>query len=580
MNNNMFWNGWYGYMNELPNLLMALLVLLIGWIIAKLIGSGVEKALKKTNADNRFFSKAGIGSEKYPPEKIVGKVIYYILLIFVFILFFNVLNLTIIASPLVSMFTTMTSFIPNVLKAALILLIGWIAASILKAIITKGGAKLKVSKWMKKGNLADTDAQAGRLVESAGKVVFYLVLLMFIPGVLDALNIDGIAGPFENMLDSFLAFIPKLFSAVIVLAIGWLAAKIVRDLVTNLLSAVGIDRYAQKAGIGKSGDSMSLASIVGTVVYVLILIPVVITALERLELRGVSEPAINMLNRVLEMIPNIIVAVVLIMVGIWVAKWAAKFTEELLQKAGVNSLTKNLHLGSWTADESSMTPAKLLSWIVQIFIIFLFTVEALQIINLEFLVTLALGIVSYLPSVIAAVLILAVGIILGNIVQRVLRNVLSGSDFRLLGSVAKYAVIIFALFMALDQLGVADSIVNTAFMLILGGLALAFGLAFGLGGKETAAKYLRQLDSKIDDTDFSEVKEKAKQEKEQMKQEAETKANEIKQQSDRSSTAPKPAEEIKPDTETQLFDHPDSDNFSNPSRTDLRNEDWEDDDRY
>jgi hypothetical protein len=69
---------------------------------------------------------------------------------------------------------------------------------------------------------------------------------------------------------------------------------------------------------------------------------------------------------------------------------------------------------------------------------------------------------------------------------------------------AKYAILTLAIFMALSQLGIAKSIVNAAFILILGGLALAFGIAFGLGGKEFASKYLEKFDKTLNETGVKE----------------------------------------------------------------------------
>lgn len=102
--------------------------------------------------------------------------------------------------------------------------------------------------------------------------------------------------------------------------------------------------------------------------------------------------------------------------------------------------------------------------------------------------------------VLAAIVIIGVGLWLGYLVQKLLSSVLQGAHFKLLPVIAKYAIITISVFMALDQLGVASSIVNSAFILILGGLALAFGLAFGLGGKDFAKKRLDKLDTKIDQT--------------------------------------------------------------------------------
>jgi len=100
---------------------------------------------------------------------------------------------------------------------------------------------------------------------------------------------------------------------------------------------------------------------------------------------------------------------------------------------------------------------------------------------------------------VAAIVILGVGLYLGHLMERILQNVLKNKYSQTLAAVAKYTIFAITVFMALDQLGVAHSIVNAAFILILGGLALAFGLAFGLGGKEFASKYLGKLDDKLDE---------------------------------------------------------------------------------
>ena len=138
MDMNQMMTGWYAYFNHLPNLLFALLVLLIGWLIAKSIGKGVEAILKKTNFDDRLFSN--LGNRKYSSEVIIGKIVYYILLVIVWIIFFNILNLGFIATPLVQMLSSITGAIPNVLKAALILLLAWAVASLLRILFKKAAA--------------------------------------------------------------------------------------------------------------------------------------------------------------------------------------------------------------------------------------------------------------------------------------------------------------------------------------------------------------------------------------------------------------------------------------------------------
>ncbi|OCA89337.1 hypothetical protein A8F94_23590 [Bacillus sp. FJAT-27225] len=494
--NNDLWGGWEQLTYKLPDLLIALAVLLIGWILAKAIEKGVFKALQKSNLDNRLFSH--VKDRKFSSEKIISKIVYYLLLVFVFILFFNILDLDIIAGPLVSMMTAITSAIPSILKAALIFAVGWLVASGLSYLIRKGGRTLRVHQISQKLNMTKDSEDPGQLADRVAKIVFYLVLLLFLPGVLAALDIRGISEPFSTMLGNILSFLPKLFSAALIILVGWFIAKIVRDIVTNLLQGVGLEKVVERFGAKRLFEGTSLSSVIGTIVFVLILIPTFITALERLDLEGISGPAINMLNDVLTMIPNIIVAIVMVLIGFWLGRWANRFITDLLDRVGFNTFLRGIGIGKNTA--SALSLSKAVGTVAQVIIVLLFVVEALNLVGLDFLVTLGTGVIAYLPHVIAALIILIVGLYVGNLLKKLLSSMLQGPHYGMLSSVAKYAVIAISVFMALAQLGVAASIVNAAFILILGGLALAFGLAFGLGGREFASKYLARLDQKFEQT--------------------------------------------------------------------------------
>ncbi|MEO2075142.1 MAG: mechanosensitive ion channel [Bacillus sp. (in: firmicutes)] len=498
MNANEMMMGWSSYFQDLPNLIMALLVLLVGWLIAKWIGRGVEAALRKTSFDDKLFSK--FGKRKYSSEVIIGKIVYYLLLVVVWTIFFNMLSLSFIATPFVQMLSTITAAIPNLLKAALILLFAWVVAYLLSNLFKRAATRFNLERHLAKRDLAKGELDAVNKVNSISKVIFYFVLLLFLPAVLGALDMEGISKPFAQTLSVILAFIPKLFAAALILFIGWLMAKIVRDILTSLLTNAGVEKLGKRLGLDQSADGRaSLSNIIGNIAFILILLPTIITALEKLDLKGVSDPAISMLRSVLSMIPNIAVAVMLILAGIWLGKMVEKIVTQMLWRVRFDGVFHKMGVGSLTPDASKTSLSQLVGLLAKIVVVLLFTVEALQIVHLDFLVTLATGVLAYLPMLVAALVILGVGLYVGHLVERILQNVLKNTYSRTLAAVAKYAVFTITIFMALDQLGVAHSIVNAAFILVLGGLALAFGLAFGIGGKEFAAKYLRKLDQKIEE---------------------------------------------------------------------------------
>lgn len=488
---NYYWN-WNSFWDNLPSFLLAVVVLIIGWIVAKVIEKASYKGLQKTNLDNKIFHENK--PKKYSSEKVISKIIYYLLLVFVFTLFFNILNLTVITSPLVAMLSSIFGAVPNILKAALILLCAWLVASGLKYLIKKTGTTLKVQEKLSKWKLADYTAQQPKIMDSIANIAFYLVLLLFLPAVLDALNLYGVSEPFANMIQSILAFLPKLLAAALIVLVGWLVAKIVRTIITSFLESIGTERLATRIGMKKLLENITLSSVIGNVIFIFILIPTIISALEKLDLEGISTPAIGMLNDVLTMIPNIAVGIFLIVVGVWLGKWVKNVIISLLVKLGLDSYVQKMGINV------SNSISNIIGSIAQILIVFLLTVQALNLVGLQFFVTLSTAVVAYIPMVIAAILILGVGIWIGYMVQKLLSGILQGAHFKLLPSIAKYAIITLSVFMALDQLNIASSIVNAAFILILGGLALAFGLAFGLGGKEFAQKRLAKLDTKIEET--------------------------------------------------------------------------------
>lgn len=488
------------FMNALPEILLAILVLIIGYIVAKAVEKAVYKLLDKSQLDE----KAGMKHQKYSLSKIISKIIFVLILLFTFALFFNILNLGAIGGPFLGIFDNLSAAFLSILKAGLILLLAWVLATVAKRLILMAGRKFDFGKVTKKTGASKDETV--KWTETAANIAFYLILLLFLPAVLSALNIDGLSEPFSNMLASVLNFIPKLIAAAIIFGIGWIAATIVKKILSKFLESIGTDRLAAKLNISQFFSGTSVSNVIGIIAFILIMLPVTIAALEVLALRGISGPAIAMLNEILAMIPNIIVAVLLVLAGIIIGRWVKDVVIQLMKNLGVDSLTEKMGVSRTAdpdADPSAYSLAKIIGVVAQVVIILLFTVEALQLLNLEFMVSLATGIFAYLPAVIAALVILAVGFWLANLAEDFIGSVFKKSSGgpHVLRYVAKYAILAFAFFMALDQLGIAASIINSAFILILGGAALAFGLAFGLGGKEHAARYLDSMEKSLKDTE-------------------------------------------------------------------------------
>jgi len=210
----------------------------------------------------------------------------------------------------------------------------------------------------------------------------------------------------------------------------------------------------------------------------------------------------SLFTDVMGFVPELIAALVIIVVG-WiiggvlgkvVAKGFRTFKfDQALDKAGVDDLSRRAGY--------AFKPAQFAGGLVKWFVIFGFLTVALNVLNLT-AVTVFIGeILAYLPKVLAAALILFVGLIAAKAVQSIAEGTIKSaktidsSKADMIGNVSYYAVIAFAAMAALNQMSIAPELIQILFTAITGALALGFGLAFGLGGKDAAARYIEKMDA-------------------------------------------------------------------------------------
>ncbi|EGA89931.1 putative integral inner membrane protein [Planococcus donghaensis MPA1U2] len=398
---------------------------------------------------------------------------------------------------------TIIDYIPNVLGALLLLLVAWIVATVVRAIFTKGLKKAGADRAMVKGHMAKTKEDADSILDSIGKILYYLIFILFIPSVLQALDMNNVAQPISNMMDKLLAFLPNLFMAIIILVIGYFVAKFVKNLVFSLLTAINIDKWFNKftnkpsgtTGTTRmdAGDKATLANVLANIVFVIVLIPILTIALETLNIQSISEPIVNMLNQVLNMIPNIFVAIILILVGVLIAKFVGDLLISLLNGTGINRFST--YLNTDKTKTPSFDIANIIGKVVQAIIIIFFTVEAMNVLQLDVLNGIGEAVIAYLPLLISSLIILGLGLIGGSLLGNYVKQ---ASGNRFMGAVVKYIIIIIAVFMTLDQLNFATNIVNLAFLFIIAGLAVAFAISFGMGGREFAKRQLEKFEAKME----------------------------------------------------------------------------------
>ncbi|MCR5675748.1 MAG: mechanosensitive ion channel [Lachnospiraceae bacterium] len=381
--------------------------------------------------------------------------------------------------------TGMWTALFNVLKALLLLVAAFIVAAIVKSIVFKIIERTKLNIILMKAD--GQTAPPGTTKEYIGKLAYFLVFLLFVPGIFDLLGVNSVTTPIVGLLNQIWGYLPNILAAVIILVVGLLIARLVRQLLVPLFSRLKVDALQEKAGIAVS-EKARLSQTLAYIVYVFIVIPVVIMALQALKIDAISQPAISMLDIIFAFIPNIIVGILVIVVGAMIGKFTGQIVERLLAATGVDEKLSGLVEGS----AKRFVLSHVAGIVVQTVIVIFFCVEGFNVLKLEVLTQIGGAVISYMPRALAAVVIFAIAALGASAVARLLSR--NGLDAYVL--IVRAAIYIVAVFMILNQLGIAAVIVNTAFIVILAALAIAFAIAFGIGGRTFAAEALKKLSDK------------------------------------------------------------------------------------
>ena len=195
-----------------------------------------------------------------------------------------------------------------------------------------------------------------------------------------------------------------------------------------------------------------------------------------------------------DIVPALLGAVVIVFAGYLLAKVLEKLIERFLRRIRLNKmLEKGGVMQAVERSGSHLNPVRVLANLVFWLVMFAVILVAANALGLQSLANVFSELVSYIPSVIAAIVIILVGIVLGGFVGGLIAasaGALHGG--RALARVGRGGVILLAIFMALQELGIATDIVTTAFAILFGAIALAMALSFGLGNRELAGEITRE----------------------------------------------------------------------------------------
>lgn len=357
-----------------------------------------------------------------------------------------------------------------------ILIIGLIAVSFIAGIIKRLLGKVG---FLERTNLA-------KPLASLVKALLTIFVLM---AVLQHFGLTDVLAPLKTMLNKFLAAVPNIIGAGVIGYAGWVIAKIVSELTGVALGRVDRQLALKMGDQGTQG--MKLSKIGSSFMFAAILIPIAVSALGVLNIPSITQPASEMLNKLLAAIPNIIGAGIILAVTYFVAKFVISMLTSVLDGVNVNGLPQKLGLTGMFTD--SFTPTKLIGNVIMFFAMLTAATAAVNTLGIDIISTIFAKVLEFGGGILVGGVILLVGYFLSTLAY----NKLSQYGSAGLASIARFAILGLVLAMGLRAMGLADNIVNMAFGFTLGAVAIAAALAFGLGGREAAKTLANSWAAKI-----------------------------------------------------------------------------------
>jgi len=211
--------------------------------------------------------------------------------------------------------------------------------------------------------------------------------------------------------------------------------------------------------------------------------------------------------RFINFLPSLVGALLVIIVGWVLAAWLGRMVTEILRKLWIDKAVKRAKI-SETFERMGIPidVSKSIGFLVKWFLIIAFLLAAADILNLNQVTDFLNKVLLYIPNVVVAVVILLLGVLFANFIAQIIESGVKATRLtfgHFLAGIAKWAIIIFAVLAALVQLGIAASLLQILFTGLVAMLAIAGGLAFGLGGRGHAEKILQNLEKDLKHKDQS-----------------------------------------------------------------------------
>ncbi|MBB34615.1 MAG: hypothetical protein CME88_04545 [Hirschia sp.] len=374
---------------------------------------------------------------------------------------------------------------PNVVYAIIILVVTYLVALLVKWLL---GAGIDKIPFVTKANEKDvTGKTIGSSIGSAG---FWIVILIGLVMALEKLGLTSVSNSIRGTVDTIFAYLPQIIGAILTFFIFFIVARVAKQATVATLAAAQADAAPEKIGLAKG--PVKVTSMAGTIVFALILIPGAIAALNVLDIEAITGPTVAMLNEVTGAIPNIFVAVIVISLFALIAKFVTDLLKKVLPNTGLDSAVEKT--GLLKGADAGVTPSNIIATIAGLIILLLGLIQGTYTLGFDPL-NHALDIVLQMGAqILFGSVIIFAGVLISGIVASAIKA--SGDDTAdMAAGVMRWIIVILSVILGVSRMGLDPSgeFITTAALILLIGASLAGGLAFGLGGKEWAARQLDKL---------------------------------------------------------------------------------------
>jgi hypothetical protein len=318
-----------------------------------------------------------------------------------------------------------------------------------------------------------------------GQIVSLLIWLVGLLVVLQQLGFNSVITPVEGLLGNFIGYLDNIVFAVAIFFLGTIVARIVRDLAETTFTTINLDRWANLSGVEAVTGNSAISKTIGTIAYVLVIIPFAIGALDILDIAAITGPAQNLLNMVFQAIPLIIGSCILLGLGYVISRWVSGLIRDLLPSLGADRA-----INEFGVLPEGRTASGLIATIITIAIMIFFAIAATNMLGFPQLTNMLETVLAQAGNVVFGAVLIAFGVLVARILQNLIAD---ATGTGLAPNIAYWLTVALFIFIGLQQMDIGGPIIEYAFGALAVGAAVAFALAFGLGGRDAAARVLNDI---------------------------------------------------------------------------------------